>query len=218
MACVALSRSRFFVGMPMKLRGNKVDALAAPATVNDSSPCVVLPLKRCSTTATASAREGEGSSRRTHASPVVSQETCLVTLSTTGRGDPVVLADAPWLSCLCRLLLVFLSTSRRTRHANPRQTSRHHRYRLSRRRQNHLAAAYARPCRWTAHRGDRQRVRRAGHRRRNPQAVLHRLQRRRSQRSHLRAGQRLSVLHRAGRILPGDARAGGTARRARPYP
>jgi hypothetical protein len=38
-----------------------------------------------------------------NARPVVSQETCLATLSTTGRGDPVVLADAPWLSCLCRL-------------------------------------------------------------------------------------------------------------------
>jgi len=37
----------------------------------------------------------------------VSQETCLVTFSTTGRGDPVVLADAcvAFMSCAACLLV-----------------------------------------------------------------------------------------------------------------
>lgn len=76
--------------LPPKLRGNRVYALAAPATVNDSYPCVGLSPERDSLTATASAREGEGNGRRVFASPVVSQETCLATLLTTGRGAPVV--------------------------------------------------------------------------------------------------------------------------------
>ena len=69
-------------------------ALAAPATVNDLYPF-------CWLARSASARQplrprGKAKGMAAlNARPVVSQETCLATLSTTGRGDPVVLADAP---------------------------------------------------------------------------------------------------------------------------